>query len=88
MFQWLFTLLGAVNKMAEATLSIAEAVDASAQTLKAAALDSIESEEIKHKLIEADEFNRYAIKTKKTIKAMAEYRRLKEAKETEQQQEE
>ena len=87
MFQWLFTILGAVNKLAEATLSIAEAVDASAQTLKAAALDSIESEEIKNKLIEADEFNRYAIKTKKTIKAMAEYRRLKQGEQPQQQEE-
>lgn len=86
MFQWLFTLLGAINKMAEASLSIAEAVDAAAQTVKAASIDSIEDEETKNKLIENDEFNRYSIKTKKTLKSMEEYRRLKEAKETKQQQ--
>ena len=81
MFQWLFTLLGAVNKMAEAALSIAEAVDASAQTVKAAALDSIEDAEVKRKLIESDEFNRYSIKTKKTLKALEEFQQLKQAKE-------
>lgn len=81
MFQWLFTLLGAVNKMAEAVLSIAEAVDASAQTVKAAALDSIEDAEVKRKLIESDEFNRYSIKTKKTLKALEEFQQLKQAKE-------
>ena len=86
MFQWLFTLLGAINKMAEASLSIAEAVDAAAQTVKAASIDSIEDEETKNKLIENDEFNRYSNKTKKTLKSMEEYRRLKEAKETKQQQ--
>lgn len=86
MFQWLFTILGAVNKLAEATLSVAEAIDASAQTLKAAALDSIEDETTKNKLIENDEFNRYSIKTNKTLKSMEEYRKLKEAKETKQEQ--
>lgn len=86
MFQWLFTILGAVNKLAEASLSIAEAVDAAAQTVKAAALDSIESEEVKSQLLEADQFNRYSIKTKKTLKALEEFRKLKEAKETKQEQ--
>ena len=80
MFQWLFTIFGAVNKLAEASLSVAEAIDASAQTLKAAALDSIEDEATKIKLLENDEFNRYSIKTKKTLKAMEEYRKLKEEK--------
>ncbi len=86
MFQWLFTIFGAVNKLAEATLSVAEAIDASAQTLKSAAINSIEDEATKKRLIENDEFNRYSIKTKKTLKSMEEYRRLKEAKETKQEQ--
>lgn len=86
MLQWLFTLFGAVNKTAEAVLSVAEAIDASAQTLKSAALDSIECEETKRKLIESDEFNRYAIKTKSTLKSLQEFRQLKQAKEEAKQQ--
>lgn len=81
MLQWFFTLCGAVNKLAEATLSVAESVDAAAQSLKAAALDSIEDDATKQRLIENDEFHRHAIKTKGTLKAMAEYRQLKESKE-------
>lgn len=86
MLQWLFTLLGAVNKLSEATLSVAEAIDASAQTIKAAALDSIECDETKRKLIEADEFNRYSLKTKSTLKSLQEFRQLKAAKETKAEQ--
>ncbi|MFW9600925.1 MAG: hypothetical protein ACMV1B_01225 [Prevotella sp.] len=86
MLQWLFTLLGAVNKTAEAVLSVAEAIDASAQTLKSAALDSIECDETKRKLIEADEFNRYSLKTKSTLKSLQEFRQLKQSKEEAKQQ--
>lgn len=86
MLQWFFTLCGAVNKLAEATLSIAEAVDASAQTIKAAALDSIESDEVKKQLQESDEFNRYNLKTKGTLKALAEFRAMKQANEQQKQE--
>ena len=88
MLQWLFTLLGAVNKTAEAVLSVAEAIDASAQTLKSAALDSIECDQTKQRLIEADEFNRYSLKTKSTLKSLQEFRQLKQAKEEAKKQEE
>lgn len=84
MVQWFFTLCGSINKLAEATLSVAESIDAAAQSIKAAALDSIEDESVKQKLIENDEFHRHAIKTKATLKAMAEYRQLKESKEGKQ----
>lgn len=86
MLQWLFTLFGAVNKTAEAVLSVAEAIDASAQTLKSAALDSIECEETKRKLIESDEFNRYSLKTKATLKSLQEFRAMKQEQEQQKQQ--
>lgn len=81
MLQWFFTLCGTVNKLAEATLSVAEAADAAAQSLKAAALDSIEDSSVKKALIEADEFHRHSIKTKATLAAIEEYKKNKAAKE-------
>lgn len=86
MLQWLFTILGAINKLAQAVLSIAEAVDASAQTLKSAALDSIDDEATKAQLKEQDEFNRFCIQTKSTVKKMEEFRKLKKAEESKPKQ--
>ena len=78
MFQWLFTLLAAINKIAQATLSIAEAVDASAQTVKSAAIASIEDKQVKQQLLEADEFNRFNAQTKATAKKFKKFRKMKE----------